>query len=237
MAKKKQSTEDCISRVRCMAVDTAGLWLLSDKDREALQHVLSERESMAAELASLQSEIERLRGTLDGTSQTTSRRLSMTDHLESFESALSRWNSGSYSLAERDVPESHQRRLRDAEIIANRVAGFTPSAGVELIGAERERQVSHCGWSAEHDDEQHGDSSLAACAAILAGGDIPYLKVAFVGFEPYPEWVLERLQHIRSKYAGDKVRQLVIAGALIAAEIDRIQRENAEYPERTVAGT
>lgn len=61
MAKKKQSTEDCISRVRCMAVDTAGLWLLSDKDREALQHVLSERESMAAELASLQSEIERLR--------------------------------------------------------------------------------------------------------------------------------------------------------------------------------
>lgn len=101
--------------------------------------------------------------------------------------------------------------------------------GIELIAAERERQVKVCGWSAEHDDDRNDTEALAACAAILAAGDIRYLRIGFVGFEAYPEWIVERIAHIRSKYPGDRVRQLTIAGALIAAEIDRIQRADEAW--------
>jgi hypothetical protein len=84
--------------------------------------------------------------------------------------------------------------------------------GAELIAAERQRQVTEEGWSAEHDVTQHADGALACAASYLASQRPP----ARTG---YPMWALE----IGGKLKFNRVRELTIAGALIAAEIDRIQ--------------
>jgi hypothetical protein len=89
-------------------------------------------------------------------------------------------------------------------------------SGVELIAAERRRQVEAEGWTLEHDD-QHTDRSLARAAAcyayppgITASGPVP-------NHWPWdPEWW--------KPDPDDSIHNLVRAGALIAAEIDRLQR-------------
>ena len=53
----KQSAEDCISRVRCMVNDDSGTWDLSENDKEALEHLLAERDANAAELTRLHNEM------------------------------------------------------------------------------------------------------------------------------------------------------------------------------------
>lgn len=84
--------------------------------------------------------------------------------------------------------------------------------GAELIFVERERQIVEEEWSAAH-DEQHACSELleAACCyavdPILKGADAP---------ESWP-WSEEYWK------PKDQIRDLVRAGALIAAEIDRLQ--------------
>jgi hypothetical protein len=86
------------------------------------------------------------------------------------------------------------------------------SPGAARITDERIRQVSGEGWTPEHDDT-HTDGSLVAaavCYATEGGSDRPPVN-----------WPWESSwwkQHV------DPVRNLVIAGALIAAEIDRLQR-------------
>ena len=83
--------------------------------------------------------------------------------------------------------------------------------GIEIIAAERARQTEAEGWSAAHDDE-HTDGSLAVAAACYATQE--------------NQGLYER---------GKKLRELILehwpwerrwwkAGALIAAEIDRLQR-------------
>lgn len=122
--------------------------------------------------------------------------------------------------------------------------------GVELIAAERERQVSGEGWTPEHDDE-HDGSELAWAAVCYAaptkvlanvlrytpchcrsascehiGGVIRKARPC----DPWP-WDEERDKRLRDERRNlrlatgdDRIRQLVKAGALIAAEIDRLQR-------------
>lgn len=89
--------------------------------------------------------------------------------------------------------------------------------GAELIAAERARQQSVEGYSAEHDRE-HGTSELA-CAAIC------YAAAAAA----WPSVATSLYAHLwprswQFKEAGAE-RMLVKAGALIAAEIDRLQAE------------
>ena len=92
--------------------------------------------------------------------------------------------------------------------------------GIELITEERTRQVSVEGWTAKHDDHHvHGELAVAAaCYAETAAlqGEFGELPPCF-----WPkQWPFER-----SAFKGkDRIRNLVKAGALIAAEIDRIQR-------------
>lgn len=93
--------------------------------------------------------------------------------------------------------------------------------GAELISDERARQPG-LGFDAEH-DSQHDDGVLAVIAAIMAtdGTDAhlvdPLDRVIWEGGICDDPWELT------SKHRKDRVRQLAIAGALIAAEIDRIQ--------------
>lgn len=93
--------------------------------------------------------------------------------------------------------------------------------GTELIAAERLRQIGQEGWTADHDDG-HTKGELAIAAAELA----VYGTDATVD-DPHcteTEW------RLIEKHGRDRLRQLVIAGALIAAEIDRLQRQRAEGP-------
>ena len=89
-------------------------------------------------------------------------------------------------------------------------------SGAALIAAERERQLVVEGWLSEHDDE-HTDRSLAVAAAI-------YAQQAGVDWAPYEVPVGWPWDEQWWKPTGDAIRDLTKAGALIAAEIDRLQR-------------
>lgn len=94
--------------------------------------------------------------------------------------------------------------------------------GVELIADERQRQVSEEGWTAEHDKE-HDSGQLALAAACYALGRcagsetdeksalFKHWPFSFLWWKPTPD---------------DRIKELVKAGALIAAEIDRLRSNN-----------
>lgn len=94
--------------------------------------------------------------------------------------------------------------------------------GVELIAAERKRQVEAEGWTPEHDD-QHENNELvyAAYAYTLPDGERPGITINGK-FTPSC-WPWEQAWWKPSP--ENRVRELAKAGALIAAEIDRLQRQ------------
>ncbi len=85
--------------------------------------------------------------------------------------------------------------------------------GVYLIAAERHRQLTEEGFTFEHDDVTNNDEQLASAAAFYA---TPERYGQMTVFWPWGNPHKKR-QHTR-------LRQLVVAGALLAAEIDRILR-------------
>lgn len=90
------------------------------------------------------------------------------------------------------------------------------SEGSYDISQERLRQIADEGYDAAHDDE-HRDGTIAVIAAELAlehtGAILDHDRCALVR----DEWgLVAKHRDIR--------RRLVIAGALIAAEIDRLDR-------------
>src|SRR6266851_8726769 len=92
--------------------------------------------------------------------------------------------------------------------------------GAELIQAERVRQQQVEGWTPEHDDE-HSSSEMimaALCYANIAGFMGNGHSAENAGNMVYPDWPWD-MEHL--KPSPDRVRNLVKAGALIAAEIDR----------------
>jgi len=110
--------------------------------------------------------------------------------------------------------------------------------GIELIKEERERQIGKEGWTAKH-DEQHVSGELALAAICYAAPVPVYIKrqsgqdESFI--DPWPWWDEFEITRYGDgakgrEHAWDKrkkhsqLRRLVIAGALIAAEIDRLQR-------------
>lgn len=78
------------------------------------------------------------------------------------------------------------------------------------IRAERQRQVDEEGWTAEHDDS-HGNEELARGAACYALGNAALWPWSISWWKP-----------------TDRRRDLVKAGALIVAEIERIDRAAAQ---------
>ena len=109
----------------------------------------------------------------------------------------------------------------------NSESGITkpPSTGAELITQERERQMSVEGWDAQH-DAAHLKAELTQ-AAICYAADIA------AKYET-PKWRDELRSLAIHFWPWDKqwwkptpdnpIRQLTKAGALIAAEIDRLTR-------------
>ncbi|SON54273.1 hypothetical protein HDIA_0732 [Hartmannibacter diazotrophicus] len=93
--------------------------------------------------------------------------------------------------------------------------------GAESIAAERQRQINEEGWTPEHDDE-HTKGEIAKAAACYA-----WASATSTTFREIGEWwdgvVLRRLWPWDRTWwkPTDRRRDLVKAGALIAAEIDR----------------
>lgn len=85
--------------------------------------------------------------------------------------------------------------------------------GVQLIANERHKQLSK--WTLGHDTD-HIREELAIAAIELASLNTE-IDVKQFGFSDYDDWGLVQ------KYRGERIKQLVVAGALIAAEIDRLK--------------
>lgn len=89
--------------------------------------------------------------------------------------------------------------------------------GVELIVEERQRQINVEGWTPEHDDNHEAEEMIAAAEA--------YMHPIF--------WKSEHTIPIQWPWESkwykptSKIRDLAKAGALIAAEIDRLNRLNS----------
>lgn len=100
---------------------------------------------------------------------------------------------------------------------------------IDEIAAERRRQIAVEGWDAAHDDAEHDSGQLAAAAACYAAGSkleqpMPAANVAAWerGSRMVWPWSAEWW-----KPKGGRRRMLVKAGALIVAEIERLDRAAA----------
>lgn len=95
--------------------------------------------------------------------------------------------------------------------------------GVELIAAERQRGIEKEGYDSAHDD-RHDRGQLTLAAIAYANAELEQVR--------RPDHDMDRVRRFYWPWEWcfwkpkDPVRNLVIAGALIAAEIDRIQRKD-----------
>ena len=110
--------------------------------------------------------------------------------------------------------------------------------GAERIAAERQRQIEVEGWSPEHDAEHpFGDLTMAAvCYALHARYERQTDEIPSEGWWPWSRTVIAYDFMRQSLFDGwkpspDPIRNLEKAGALIAAEIDRLVRETPEREE------
>lgn len=94
--------------------------------------------------------------------------------------------------------------------------------GIELIAEERKRQIEVKGWTSEH-DSSHKNGELANAGAYYAMTDetIEFIDSKLGNDMHLYFWPLE-LRWLK-KVPENRIRELQKAGALIAAEIDRLQ--------------
>ena len=88
--------------------------------------------------------------------------------------------------------------------------------GADLIAAERQRQIAVEGYTPQHDDTHEGAELLQAAVWYLDNGSEYDFGLTL------PPWPWEPAAW---KPSDDRVKQLAKAGALIAAEIDRLKRQ------------
>jgi len=93
--------------------------------------------------------------------------------------------------------------------------------GIELIAKERQRQIEEEGWSANHDDLHSNFQLSKAAIAYLNPSNSDHVRE----FWPWDwKWWKPARASMDVPYDVAQIRNLVKAGALIAAEIDRLQR-------------
>jgi hypothetical protein len=101
--------------------------------------------------------------------------------------------------------------------------------GIELIAAERKRQIKVEGWTAEHDDEFDLGHLVDAAICYAMPEDMRGIQIGIRN----PTSLINELWPWDACWwkpvPGNRIRELTKAGALIAAEIDRLLRlEEAE---------
>ncbi len=103
----------------------------------------------------------------------------------------------------------------------------TMKTGIELIAEERQRQIEVEGFDAKHDDKVNSSSEslayAAACYAIPSNS-----RTVYAGSSGHST-ILRMLWPWSASWwkpsPKNRIRELQKAGALIAAEIDRLNRE------------
>lgn len=99
--------------------------------------------------------------------------------------------------------------------------------GAELILEERKRQIEQEGWSPEHDDRHtRGELAVAAaCYMLNKGPKSTYKDGNTYQYETViPEIPFPWLPGYDRRDKHDAKRSCIIAGALAAAEWDRLDR-------------
>lgn len=100
--------------------------------------------------------------------------------------------------------------------------------GIELIAIERERQITEEGWTSGHDQE-HNRGELALASAAYASAEL-YRRTTSEGYDNTPHiWPFDASSW--KPTPKDRIRELVKAGALIAAEIDRLNSVNGKIED------
>lgn len=99
------------------------------------------------------------------------------------------------------------------------------SKAADDVLAERARQMSVEGWTAEHDDTH--DAGEMACAAACYAINSAAPLVGSIATARYWPW------DMRWWKPKDRRADLVRAGALILAEIERLDRAAAKGEDRT----
>lgn len=115
----------------------------------------------------------------------------------------------------REFWRSYAREALEAALSAQ-VQDVAVSPAIKAIAAERARQIEKEGWPPEHDDKYTNGELLeaAACYALHNGGDVDDAPGAWPWSRDF--WKPTTRQ-----------RDLEKAGALIAAELDRVIRAAA----------
>lgn len=84
------------------------------------------------------------------------------------------------------------------------------------VFAERAKQLAK--WPTDHDDAHHTTGELVVAAAYLASPDTE-VREGDLDDEDLG-WAV----HLKAKHVADRRKQLVVAAALILAEIERLDR-------------
>ena len=94
-------------------------------------------------------------------------------------------------------------------------------SGIDLIAAERRRQIDEEGWTKRHDDDH--DREEIAMAAVVYACPQRYRERVWFAWPWDDEWY--------KPTPDNRIRELVKAGALIAAEIDRLEARKPIWQE------
>jgi hypothetical protein len=170
------------------------------QDRATLSHLRAELEQVKRERDAAVSENFRIATTLSG-------------YVQDYEERVDRFPVDPIGQAAPTIPEWKAKE-----------ASSHPSPEGELrsvaaeINAERTRQISAEGWTPEHDD-QHGNGELAHAAACYAAGFLPSDIKDGTNLVPWI-WPWDR----KWWKPTNPRRCLIKAGALIIAEIERLDR-------------
>jgi hypothetical protein len=91
--------------------------------------------------------------------------------------------------------------------------------GVELIAEERQEQIEKHGFDVNRDVQINDSGELTAAALFVLTGEDNYYPSS------WEEWFRNKLVSKTASTPNPEIERLKIAGALLAAEIDRLQSQ------------
>lgn len=100
--------------------------------------------------------------------------------------------------------------------------------GIELIAKEREEQIKKHGRTVEQDVKYNNYNQLSIFASTLCSVETENIDLENVDFVPQ-DWANYQAEYMLKKTYKER---LIIAGALICAEIDRLKAVEEKIKEK-----
>lgn len=133
------------------------------------------------------------------------------------------------SLSDEEIsalPESDQKEIEAFKRICHNYVKLKKldmkKSGIELIAEERQHQIDKHGFTGDHHAEHfewYSKGQLVSAATMLANHKWSNSGLDYINHPPL-NWDIEWWQKMCNKSRAERLK---IAGALIAAEIDRLQ--------------